>query len=116
LKPRRRAAVNPRWATDDLSAADFCLAGIGARGIELNVRPGRRALELLASCRYGCTESIMIGAGLSIDMMVELVRSGLATATAERVVARRHTIEVTGVRITEAGRRAPAFQWYQSED
>jgi hypothetical protein len=47
----------------------------------------RRALELLASCRDGCTEAIMLARGLSIDMMVELVRAGLATATAERVVA-----------------------------
>jgi hypothetical protein len=44
-----------------------------------------RALELLASCRDGCTETIMIAHGFSIDQMVELVRAGLATATAERV-------------------------------
>jgi hypothetical protein len=45
----------------------------------------RRALELLASCRDGCTEAIMLTHGFSIDQMVELVRAGLATATAERV-------------------------------
>jgi hypothetical protein len=38
--------------------------------------------------------------------MVELVNAGLATATAERVVAGSRTIEVARVRITEAGRRA----------
>jgi hypothetical protein len=45
----------------------------------------RRALELLASCRDGCAEAIML---------VELVRDGLATATAERVVAGNRTIEI----------------------
>jgi hypothetical protein len=42
----------------------------------------RRALELLASCRDGCTEAIMIAHGFTIPQMVELVRAGLATATA----------------------------------
>jgi hypothetical protein len=68
----------------------------------------RRALELLASCRDGCSEAIMLAHGFTIDMMVELVNAGLATATAERVVAGRHTIEVARVRITDAGRRALA--------
>jgi hypothetical protein len=35
----------------------------------------RRALELLASCRDGCTEAIMIAHGFTIDQMVELVRA-----------------------------------------
>jgi hypothetical protein len=35
-----------------------------------------------------------------------LVRAGLATATAERVIAGSKTIEVARMRITEAGRRA----------
>jgi hypothetical protein len=35
----------------------------------------RRALELLASCRNGCTEAIMLAYGFSIDMMVELIRA-----------------------------------------
>jgi hypothetical protein len=37
--------------------------------------------------------------------MVELVRDGLATATPDRVVMGRQTIEVARVRITEEGRR-----------
>jgi hypothetical protein len=64
----------------------------------------RRALELLASCRDGCTEALMRAHGFTIPQMVE-VRAGLATATAERVVAGGKTIEVARVRITEAGRR-----------
>lgn len=38
--------------------------------------------------------------------MVELVRAGLVTAHAERVVAGGKKIEVASLRITEAGRRA----------
>ena len=38
--------------------------------------------------------------------LVDLIRVGLATAKAERVVAGGRTIEVSRVRITEAGRRA----------
>src|SRR5438132_12464298 len=66
----------------------------------------RRALELLAASRDGCTEAIMLAHGFTIDLLVELVRARLATAKAERVVAGGRTIEVAKVRITEAGRRA----------
>jgi hypothetical protein len=66
----------------------------------------RRALELLASCHDGCTEAMMLAHGFTIDDMVALAHAGLATATAERVVAGSRTIEVARVRITEAGRRA----------
>jgi hypothetical protein len=65
----------------------------------------RRALELLASCPDGCTEAIMLAHGFSVEQMVDLVRAGLATAKAERVVAAGRTAVVARVRITEAGRR-----------
>jgi hypothetical protein len=68
----------------------------------------RRALELLASCPEGCTEAIMLAHGFTVEQMVELVRAGLATATAERVVAGSRKMELATVRITEAGRRALA--------
>jgi hypothetical protein len=68
----------------------------------------RRALELLASCRDGCTEAMMRAHGFTMDQMVELVRANLASATSERVRAGRKTIEVARLRITEAGRRALA--------
>jgi hypothetical protein len=64
----------------------------------------RRALELLASCRDGCTEALMLAHGFTIPL-VELVRAGLARVTTERVVAGRERIEVARVRITEAGSR-----------
>jgi hypothetical protein len=66
------------------------------------------ALELLASSRDGCTEAIMLVHGFSIEQLVALVRAGLATASAERMVAGGKAIEVARMRITEAGRRALA--------
>jgi hypothetical protein len=66
----------------------------------------RRARKLLASCRDGCTEAIMVAHGFSVEQMVELVRAGLASVAAQRVVAGQHVMEIARVRITEAGRRA----------
>jgi hypothetical protein len=66
----------------------------------------RRALELLAASPDGCSEAMMIAHGISIEMMVEMINAGLATATAERVVAGSRKIEVATVKITDAGRRA----------
>jgi hypothetical protein len=46
----------------------------------------------------------MLAHGFTIDLLVELVRAGLATAKAERVVAGGRSMEVVRVRITAAGR------------
>jgi hypothetical protein len=61
---------------------------------------------LLAASRDGATEAIMLAHGFTIEQMVELVRAGLATAQAERVVVGGLKFEVARVRITETGRRA----------
>jgi hypothetical protein len=66
----------------------------------------RRALKLLAVSRNGCTEAVMLAHGFPVPLLVELVRSGLASATPERMVAGKHTMEIATLRITEAGRRA----------
>jgi hypothetical protein len=66
----------------------------------------RRALELLVSCCDGCTEAIMLAHGFTVEQLVELVRAGLASASAERMVAGGRTMEVGRFRITEAGRWA----------
>jgi hypothetical protein len=50
----------------------------------------------------------MLAHGFTVPLMVELVRVGLASATAERVVAGSKSIEVARVKITDAGRRALA--------
>jgi hypothetical protein len=62
----------------------------------------------LANSRDGCTEAIMLAHGFSIALLVELVRSGFASAQPERVVAGGKTIEIATLRITDAGRRALA--------
>jgi DNA-binding PadR family transcriptional regulator len=56
--------------------------------------------------RDGCTEAIIIAHGVTIPTIGKFVRDGLATATAERVVAGGKTMEVARVRITAKGRRA----------
>ena len=48
----------------------------------------------------------MLAHGFTIPLMVEPVRAGLATATAQRMVAGGKAMEIARVRITEAGRRA----------
>jgi hypothetical protein len=68
----------------------------------------RRALELLAGSRYGYTKTILRAHGFSIDMMVELVKAGLATTKRERMVADGRQTDVVRVRITDAGRQALA--------
>jgi hypothetical protein len=60
---------------------------------------------LLASCPEGCTEAVMLAHGFTVRQMLELVRDGLATASAERVVAGGKSIEIARVKITEAGRQ-----------
>jgi hypothetical protein len=75
----------------------------------LRRQPDRhRALALLASCPDGCPEALMVAHGFTIELMIALVGDGLASATEERVLAGKQTLEVTRVRITEAGRRALA--------
>jgi hypothetical protein len=71
-----------------------------------DIKPDRiRALELLASCDNGCPEGILHAHGFAISGMMELVDAGLATATAERMIAGSRKMEVARVRITAAGRR-----------
>jgi hypothetical protein len=66
----------------------------------------RRALELLAASPHGCTEAILIAHGFTIDMLVKVIRAGLASAGTERMVAGGRSIDVSRLRITDAGRRA----------
>ena len=66
----------------------------------------RRALELLACCSDGCTEALMLAHGFPAALLVELVRDGYTTATADRMMAGARTVEVTRFCITELGRKA----------
>jgi hypothetical protein len=66
----------------------------------------RRALELLAGSMRGLPKPIMLMHGFTANRIAELVREGLATAKSEYVRAGGHAINVTRLRITDAGRRA----------
>jgi hypothetical protein len=66
----------------------------------------RRALELLAASPEGCTEALMFANGFTAEMLLELVRAGLASAHAERMVADGKMSEVARLKISDAGWRA----------
>jgi hypothetical protein len=66
----------------------------------------RRALELLASCPDGATDTLLMAAhGLTTEMLVDLIRDGLATGQTEHLVIAGHATEIMRVRITDAGRK-----------
>jgi hypothetical protein len=89
------------------------LVGNPRYGARKRVTPAtrRRALELLASCRGGCTEAMMLAHGFTIAQVVELVNAGLGTAKAERVATGGKSTEIARVRITDAGLKA-LIQWH----
>jgi hypothetical protein len=64
----------------------------------------RRLLELLAASEDGATEALVAAHGFAAELVVGLVRAGLATAKAEQTFAARRAVDVTRVRITDAGR------------
>jgi hypothetical protein len=66
----------------------------------------RRALELLSGSHDGCNEAVLLAHGFTVPLLVELVRTGLATAKVELMMAGKRPIKLTRVRITEAGREA----------
>jgi hypothetical protein len=66
-----------------------------------------RALAMLADAGLnGATESILRAHGFTVDLLVDLVRTGLAAPASEKVRVGGQWIEVARVRITDAGRRA----------
>ena len=68
----------------------------------------RRALELLAASPEGCTEAQMFANGFTAELLIELVRAGLVSAHAERVVGDGKMTEVARVKLSEAGWQALA--------
>jgi hypothetical protein len=66
----------------------------------------RRALELLAASPEGCTEALMFANGFTAELLIELVRTGLASAHAERMATDGTMTEVARVKISEAGWQA----------
>ena len=66
-------------------------------------RQRRRALALLASCPDGCTEGLLLAHGFAAELITTLIKEGLATKGTQRVGRGATPIEVTRVKITEAG-------------
>jgi hypothetical protein len=68
-------------------------------------RDERALLELLAASADGCTDALLRAHGFSLEVIINVVSTRLATPKAERVfTAAGRAIEVTRVKITEAGR------------
>ena len=66
----------------------------------------RRALELLAASADGCSEAIMLAHGFSVDFLMDLIRTGMATTRTERVVAGGRAMESRPREDHGGGRRA----------
>jgi hypothetical protein len=69
--------------------------------------PERRgALGILADAPHGLTDGLMLAHGVTAKTIASLVRDGLATTRPETMKVGSTTIEVTRVKITDAGLRA----------
>ena len=66
----------------------------------------RRLLKLLAVSDDGCTADLLLALGFTPDLVLGVVRAGLAAAQTENVLAGGRAVVVSRVRITEAGRLA----------
>jgi hypothetical protein len=53
-------------------------------------------------------DSLLPAHGFKLDILISIVSAGFATAKPERVFASGRPVEITRVRITDAGRRALA--------
>jgi hypothetical protein len=67
-----------------------------------------RALELLASSPEGCTDAVLTAHGFTHELITELIEARLASIEVEQMLANGRHIDVTRLRITEAGRVALA--------
>jgi hypothetical protein len=69
--------------------------------------PGRRrVLELLADSPGGCTEFLLLAHGYPLELIAQLVETGLATAESEWIIPIDSTVSVIRIKITESGRLA----------
>jgi hypothetical protein len=66
----------------------------------------RRALTVLARSPAGCTEAIMLAHGFTAALLNDLIRAGLASAHADRMMAGKRRIDIVRLKITDAGRKA----------
>jgi hypothetical protein len=76
------------------------------RQINMKLAEDRRAaLGMLGACLHGRVQSVMQAHGFAVGMLDGLVREGLVTADLGPAYFNPHAI-VTGLQITDAGRRA----------
>jgi hypothetical protein len=68
----------------------------------------RPLLDPLAASDDGASDALLLAHSFTVALMVEVVRAELATATPERTFAAGKPVEVSRIRITDAGRRALA--------
>ena len=61
-------------------------------------KPDRRRLAVSPE---GCTEALMFANGVTAELLIELVRAGLASAHAERMATDGEMTEVARVKISE---------------
>ena len=66
--------------------------------------PDRHALGLLTLKKHGSTMTMLSARGVKVETIDELIAKGLASASIERMG--RGAIEITRVKITQAGERA----------
>ncbi len=67
---------------------------------------GCRALRMIAASPTGCSESLMFARGFQRALVAGLIEHKLATAGSRPMKAGAQRIEVTQIRITDAGRLA----------
>jgi hypothetical protein len=65
-------------------------------------------LKLLATAENGCTANLLVALGFETDLVVGVVRAGLATSQTQPELVGGCAVEATQVRITDAGRQALA--------
>jgi hypothetical protein len=66
----------------------------------------RQALELLAGSPRGYTKGRLLADGFTVDILVDLVGEGLATAHRETMRVGGRQIRIERYRITDVGRKA----------
>ena len=66
----------------------------------------RSALGILADAPHRLTEAILLAHGFTTELLASLVRDGLASVQRQSMKAGGGDVEVTRVKITDAGRRA----------
>jgi hypothetical protein len=70
-----------------------------------------RALEIIAAHPNGCTEAMLAAHDIPIEVLVDLVQSGLVMARMERVDEEDGFFEVITLWISAAGELVLAARW-----